>query len=192
MKRPEKIPQTLEAWVIRFMDWDFSKFEKPVTTELGAVEGQNHRRTVRFVRARRAAPLDKSKGEVLVMLENCPDSGKVGAFQADLKRRTKEIGKSIKEAYVQTSGDLLFTFDCSTSERTPPAPDTTDFLVYRRDESKYLFEAVDAVREVFEILGIDEFHLRNPRLYEQTLVTGEDGTWIGLEKFLMISKGLRE
>lgn len=191
MKPSVEIHPPIKAWITRFLDWNF--FERPVrrTTELGAVEGQDYRHMVQSVRARRVTPLNENKGEILVTLENYPDAGKDPGLKADLKRRVSEKGRIVKSATVLMSGNLLFTFNCASSERTGVSPFATDFLVYKRDESKYLFEAVDAVGEVFEILGIDGHYLRYLKLCEETLVL-DDGTWVGLEKFLRRAKGLPE
>jgi len=120
------------------------------------------------------------------------DNGKDDNLKKNLIRLVSARKKIIETAVVTTNGDLLFRFTCTPTERPDYSDASKDvFLNYKRDESRYLFEAINAVKEVFEILGIKQENLRGFKLHEETLVTDDDGTWVGLEKFLGIKTELR-
>lgn len=174
--KPVEICPPIEAWITRSLVWGFKNFQKSVTIEL-----MSDQVSVQSIQAQRVAPLNENKGEILVTLGN---HFTTDALKTDLKQRIKG---SIKDAIVLGSGNLLFKFDCHSSERNDFSSTATDFFRYKRDESQILFEAIVAAREVFEILGIHPNYLRHLKLQENTLVAdaSDGGTWIGLEKFLL-------
>lgn len=103
-----------------------------------------------------------------------------------------ERKRIIEKAAVLRNGSLLFTFKCASFERLDYfAKDMANFFNYKRDESQCLFEMMDAVKEVFEMLGIDQKYLQEFKLNESTLVIKDDGAWIDLERFLKMTKGLQ-
>lgn len=184
--KQSSIYQPITAWIIRFLDWDFQDFKTPVMVEIG------QRYSVKFVRARRASRLDRSEGEIMLTLENYLDKGKDDNLKKNLIRLVSARKKIIETAVVTINGDLLFKFTCTPSERPDYIATNKDgFFNYKRDESQYLFEAINAIKEVFEILGINQENLRGFKLREETIVVDDDGTWIGLEKFLGIKTELR-
>lgn len=115
-------------------------------------------------------------------------------IEKELKRLVVEKGKIIKHvAFDQNSGYFIFYFNPVPPVHRNDDTGASNLLVYPYEDTQFLFEALDAAKEVFSILSIDLSYFSHMRLHEVTSVfVPEKNSWTTLEKHLRRAKGISD